>query len=244
MDSLKEISFDVEKKDYHKSVMCGVCGKWMRDDHINRHSKTHLNKREKQSNKVKNEELPTTYTSADLEQELLRYNDIYLERFNRGKQIYDILCKGTVVEDALPNHHKQALDIYLKSKTPMDLTHIKLRPWQQELSEKINTPTEREIIWVKGVKGNERQDLVPVGRQINPSRNLCFVCPRELFTCQSEAKFVHHQELCCEHSVIRSFTVRQLRVFLMHHPANKRNILHIVYKLYSLYKIHLTRGNS
>ena len=98
---------------------------------------------------------PPSNTPADLEQELFHYNDIYLEKFERGKQIYDILSKGKIMEDSLPNHHKQALDVYRKSRTPMDLTYIELRPWQQELLDKINTPTDREVIWVKGVKGNE-----------------------------------------------------------------------------------------
>ena len=98
---------------------------------------------------------PTSNAPVDLEQELFHYNDIYLEKFERGKQIYDILSKGKIMEDSLPNHHKQALDVYRKSRTPMDLTYIELRPWQQELLGKINTPTDREVIWVKGVKGNE-----------------------------------------------------------------------------------------
>ena len=38
-------------------------------------------------------------------------------------------------------------------------------------------------------------------RQLNLSNNPCFICPRDLFTCVSEAKFVRHQELCCENSV-------------------------------------------
>ena len=38
-------------------------------------------------------------------------------------------------------------------------------------------------------------------RQINPSCHTRFICPRDLFSCQSEDKFVKHQELCCENSV-------------------------------------------
>ena len=90
-----------------------------------------------------------------LEEELQHYNDVYLQKLARGKQINDILCKGEIMVDSLPIHHKQALDMYVKSRRPMDLTHIELRPWQQALLEKISTPTDREVIWVQGVIGNE-----------------------------------------------------------------------------------------
>ena len=181
---------EARKKSYNKPIMCGACGKWMRDDKLKRHMTTHgdltdlkdddairnelekrrgmAEEREKQREKIKKiadevgapascytQTFPSTNAPADLEKELLYYNDIYSEKFERGKQIYDILCKGKIMEDSLPNHHKQALDVYRKSRTPMDLTYIELRPWQQELLEKINTPTDREVIWVKGVKGNE-----------------------------------------------------------------------------------------
>ena len=32
---------------------------------------------------------------------------------------------------------------------------MELRPWQQELMEMAATPTEREVIWVHGIRGNE-----------------------------------------------------------------------------------------
>ena len=94
-------------------------------------------------------------SAGDLRQELLQYNNIYLEKLERGKSIYDILCEGCVMEDSLPTHHKQALEIYRKSRRHMEVNNIELRPWQHELLEKIQTPTEREVIWVKGMKGNE-----------------------------------------------------------------------------------------
>ena len=127
-----------------------------------RHLKTHVAKvptnNECQDTQQKDTSIvPTEFnTSADeLRQELLQYNNIYLEKLERGKSIYDILCEGCIMEDSLPNHHKQALEIYRKSRRPMEVSNIELRPWQQELLEKIQTPTEREVIWVKGIKGNE-----------------------------------------------------------------------------------------
>ena len=38
-------------------------------------------------------------------------------------------------------------------------------------------------------------------RQLNLSRNPRYICPRDLFSCQSQAKFIRHQELCRDNSV-------------------------------------------
>ena len=35
------------------------------------------------------------------------------------------------------------------------MLQVELRPWQQELMDMIAIPTEREVIWVQGIRGNE-----------------------------------------------------------------------------------------
>ncbi len=35
------------------------------------------------------------------------------------------------------------------------MTQVELRPWQQELTDIISIPSDSEVIWVRGVKGNE-----------------------------------------------------------------------------------------
>ena len=96
-----------------------------------------------------------TSIPVNLDEELLQYNAIYLEKMERGRQIHEALIKGLVIEDALPKQYRDALEIFSKSRGSIDLIDVELRPWQQELMEKIKVPTEREVIWVKGIKGNE-----------------------------------------------------------------------------------------
>ena len=36
-----------------------------------------------------------------------------------------------------------------------NLCNVELRPWQQQLMENLSTPSDREIIWIIGRKGNE-----------------------------------------------------------------------------------------
>ena len=100
------------------------------------------------------EYFPNTSISTNLEEELLRYNDIYTGKMEQGKQIYEILCKGKIMEDSLPKKYKEALDIFRNSRRSIDVNAVELRAWQHELMEKIKVPTERQVIWVKGVKGN------------------------------------------------------------------------------------------
>ena len=35
------------------------------------------------------------------------------------------------------------------------MLQVELQPWQKELMEMTATPTEREVIWVQGIRGNE-----------------------------------------------------------------------------------------
>ena len=184
-----DVTVSVQNKNYHKSVMCGVCGKWMRDDNIKRHMKTHADltvmkddeikselqkrkgmteEREEQRGKVMKiakevgapascyeQSFPNTSIPTNFDEELLQYNAIYLEKIDRGKKIHEALIKGTIIEDALPKQYREALNIFCKSRMSIDMIDVELRPWQQELIEKIKVPTERGVIWVKGIQGNE-----------------------------------------------------------------------------------------
>ena len=97
----------------------------------------------------------TSKVITDLHDELTSYNELYLQKVDLGEKIDHELSAGTVVEDALPKTYVEALDLFRKGRKPINIGNVELRPWQQELLEKIKTPTEREVIWVKGIKGNK-----------------------------------------------------------------------------------------
>lgn len=44
------------------------------------------------------------------------------------------------------------LQLYRKQKPTRDMSEIVLRPWQRQVKSLIETPTDREVIWVKGAK--------------------------------------------------------------------------------------------
>ena len=100
----------------------------------------------------------TTTTSIldpkNLKEELLHDNQIYLDKIDLGNQIATIIDEGTVREESLKNHHKEALELYRKQKPRIDIQSIQLRPWQHKLLLEV-TPSQRHVIWIWGSCGNE-----------------------------------------------------------------------------------------
>ena len=101
-----------------------------------------------------NEVQPSEVDISSLEEEMLQDNQRYLENIELGKQISMIINKGVIREESLSKYRKEALDLYRKQR-PRNGVQVELRPWQQELMEMIAVPTEREVIWVQGMRGNE-----------------------------------------------------------------------------------------
>ena len=96
---------------------------------------------------------PTILDPKNLEEQLLQDNQIYLDKIELGTQIATIIDKGTVQEESLKNHHKEALELYRKQMPRIDIQSIQLRPWQQQLLRA--KPSNRQVIWIWGSRGNE-----------------------------------------------------------------------------------------
>ena len=45
---------------------------------------------------------------------------------------------------------KDALDIYIKQAPEVNQSNVELKPWQKDLLEYMNHPTQRQIIWIVG----------------------------------------------------------------------------------------------
>ena len=100
--------------------------------------------------------IPTsTLDTANLERDLLQGNQDYLDKIQLGKEIVAIIDKGTVREESLSGCQKEALDVYRKQKPRIDIQNVQLRIWQQQLMQMIATPSNRQVLWICGTKGNE-----------------------------------------------------------------------------------------
>ena len=73
-----------------------------------------------------------------------------------GEIIYKIAKECNIPEESLPREYKDAKELYVKHNQTIELTNVVLRYWQESLPNHIK-PSEREIIWSIGRRGNERK---------------------------------------------------------------------------------------
>ena len=160
----------------NKSVVCKICLRIMRIDVLSRHRKLHEklceNSLDSKSIYSSRESLhkddESEFSSSDweapqgeapLEREgiikTLKLDDVeYKNKLKLVKIIYEEIKEHEISEESLRREYKEAKELYIKHKKNVDLDNAILRPWQEALLEYIK-PTNREIIWVIGRKGNE-----------------------------------------------------------------------------------------
>ena len=158
----------------NKRISCLKCFKVMRSDHLKTHMKQH------EDGKFENEfscalSLRTSKTSLDnesiisyvsassavssnkeeeLRKILKRDDEEYKYKLAQGKILYQSMYDMDIAEESLRPEFKEMLDLYRKQREYMNINQVILRPWQQSLLEYMK-PSDREIIWVIGKKGNE-----------------------------------------------------------------------------------------
>ena len=92
---------------------------------------------------------------VNLEKDLLKDNQLYLERIELGKKIAIILDKGVIREESLTKERKVSLDLYRRQRPRFDIATMELRPWQKDALKLVELPSERKVIWIMGRRGNE-----------------------------------------------------------------------------------------
>ena len=85
-----------------------------------------------------------------LKKYLIEKTNEYKAKITLGENVYLILEEGEVPEDSLPREMKEALDIYMKQAQELYYNNVELKPWQKELLEYMDHPTQRQIIWIVG----------------------------------------------------------------------------------------------
>ena len=169
----------MDQKDYHKTTMCGLCGKVMRDNNLKRHVKIKHSLENSSSChntpstvSVKSEQshqLDTSSTvvnghvsneenvDAVLEFKLVRNNDAYKQNVDIGRQINTVINNGEIFEQSLAKEDKFCLDLFRAQYTMIDVKNATLKLWQMQLFDIIDSEqlNDRQIIWVKGAEGNE-----------------------------------------------------------------------------------------
>ena len=146
----------------------------MRSDHLKTHMKQHEDgKFEHESScalslrtsktSLDNESIISSVSASyevsstkeeELRRILQRDDEEYKYKLAQGKILYQSMYDMDIVEESLRPEFKEMLDLYRKQREYMNINQVILRPWQQSLLEYMK-PSDREIIWVIGKKGNE-----------------------------------------------------------------------------------------
>ena len=141
-----------------KKIECRICLKTMRSDTLKRHMKQHEKKQHQeevtppQKEVCEKIEYQSTMDEAVLENKLVNQENELMRKLELGRVIEKIMIKRKLMKASLSADHREALELFEKHGQDKP---VEWRPWQKELLEFINNPTDRRIIWVVGGEGNE-----------------------------------------------------------------------------------------
>ena len=155
----------------NKKVVCVKCCRVMRRDNMERHMQQHENgKLEEESFhgsaiSASTTSLESSFSSVSTtrsvsinEEAVFKTIEMHAEEYQRKLELGEIVYKHVkdrgIPEESLPKEYKEAKDLYVKNKQNIDVENVILRPWQEGLLNYIK-PSNREVIWVIGRKGNE-----------------------------------------------------------------------------------------
>ena len=147
--------------DRHTRFPCRICGRVFRGDNLPRHLKTH---EKKQKYPMKTCDIcQTSMISWNLPRHMKTHSDDdILKTINddqckfenkkiRGGIITDLVMKEKIDPESLRSEFRTAININNLYK---ERTFRSLKTWQENLFNMLK-PSDREIIWVVGSRGNE-----------------------------------------------------------------------------------------
>ena len=154
-----------------KQVVCAKCCRVMRSNNLERHMQQHENGKFEEESfhgsafSASTTSLESSFSAVSTtrsvsinEEVVLKTMNIHAEEYERKLQLGEIVYKHAkecgIPEESLPKEYKEAKDLYVKNKQNIDVENVILRPWQESLLKYIK-PSNREVIWVIGRKGNE-----------------------------------------------------------------------------------------
>ena len=154
-----------------KQVVCAKCCRVMRSNNLERHMQQHENGKFEEESfhgsafSASTTSLESSFSAVSTtrsvsinEEVVLKTMNIHAEEYERKLQLGEIVYKHAkecgIPEESLPKEYKEAKDLYVKNKQNIDVENVILRPWQEGLLKYIK-PSNREVIWVIGRKGNE-----------------------------------------------------------------------------------------
>ena len=155
----------------NKKVVCEKCMRVMRQDNLKKHMKKHESGKfqellfssttsqnadpESNFNSISSFEFQKTLLNKEAIIKTMDVDDAeYKNTLELGRMIVEKAKSLGIAEESLRSEYKKAKELYLKHEKNVDIENVILRSWQDSLLQYLK-PSNREIIWVIGRKGNE-----------------------------------------------------------------------------------------
>ena len=87
--------------------------------------------------------------------DLLQRNQNFLDKIEFGGRIARLIDEHGINEQSLSKDHQEALVLFRRQQPQFEILGAELRPWQQDAMKYFESPTQRQVIWIRGNKGNE-----------------------------------------------------------------------------------------
>ncbi len=111
----------------------------MRGDHLERHNATQHGDGEK----------PGVIEQAKID------NNLYFKNIENGKYLFDLISSGEIEQGSLSRENAYSFGLYNKMRPIFNVDSVTLRGWQEQAVQLLDEPTSRQVIWIRGGRGDE-----------------------------------------------------------------------------------------
>ena len=96
-----------------------------------------------------------TIDKETVRKEMVEENQQYIAKIELGRMVAAIIDEENICEQSLNKEKQEALLLFRRQQPQFDILDVELRPWQQDAMKYFESPTERQVIWIRGNNGNE-----------------------------------------------------------------------------------------
>ena len=96
-----------------------------------------------------------TLDKETLRKEMVEENQQYIAKIELGRMIASIIDEENIYEQSLSKEKQEALLLFRRQQPQFDILDVELRLWQQDAMKYFESPTERQVVWIRGNNGNE-----------------------------------------------------------------------------------------
>ena len=88
-------------------------------------------------------------------EDLLEQNQKFSAKIEFGGRIARLIVEHDINEQSLIAEQREALLLFRRQQPQFEIVNVELRQWQQDAMKYFESPTQRQVIWIRGNNGNE-----------------------------------------------------------------------------------------